>query len=272
MEQANNCLQYLAGTVDFGITYTNDKSELYSVFTDLNQIVAFSDADFAGCLDTAKSTSGCVVMMNNGGLYWKSKRQTTVAISTSVAETLALAKATIAVRHLRQTLADLNTMQTGPTVIYVDNRAAILVNEGGDLLHETAKHVAVQNMMIKEAFSKGIIVMIYTKTGKQHADIFTKALNGPVFRYHRDMIMFRSQDSDSQRVCLTIIEKEKTIKQEKIIAASESLREELIAWLWTRFCVQLDSNRKHEVARCDDRIRTLKRYEKGALIRCLRSF
>ena len=35
------------------------------------EVVGFSDADFAGCVDTKKSTSGYVFMLANGAISWK---------------------------------------------------------------------------------------------------------------------------------------------------------------------------------------------------------
>ena len=46
---------------------------------DSNGITAYADADFAGDRDDRKSTSGCVIMKNNGSISWKSKKQTVTA-------------------------------------------------------------------------------------------------------------------------------------------------------------------------------------------------
>jgi len=269
LEQANYCLGYLAATVDYGITYTRDPSELYGIFTELNQIVGYSDADFAGCMDTVRSTSGNVILMNNGAISWMSKRQTTVAVSTSVAETLALAKTTASVKYLRQILADLNCKQKGATVIYVDNRTAILVNEGGDLLHETGKHVAVQNMLIKEAVDRGSVLLCYVKSAGQHADIFTKALTAPLFVYHRDVIMFRRESETSAElqanVCVEI--RSASGKQSRLADAMVESFALMVAWKWRMVFCRMSVDRKHLVAVCCDRIRAFKRAEKESRVR-----
>ena len=46
------------------------------------EVVGYSDADFAGCVDTKKSTSGCVFMLANGAISWKSSKQSLTAAST----------------------------------------------------------------------------------------------------------------------------------------------------------------------------------------------
>ena len=48
------------------------------------------DADYAGCWDTARSTSGCVFTYSGGAIAWTSKRQKCVATSTSEAENMAI--------------------------------------------------------------------------------------------------------------------------------------------------------------------------------------
>src|SRR5579862_9268240 len=69
-------LCYLKGTLNLGIRYGHLATPL----------VEFSDADWAGNLDTRRSTTGYVVMLNNGTVAWRSQRQPSVALSTMEAE------------------------------------------------------------------------------------------------------------------------------------------------------------------------------------------
>ena len=50
--------RYLIDTVDLGIVYEGKNSNL--------NLMGFTDADYAGCLDTRKSTSGFVFTLNGG--------------------------------------------------------------------------------------------------------------------------------------------------------------------------------------------------------------
>jgi hypothetical protein len=52
-------------------------------------IVGFCDADWAGDLDTRRSTTGFVFMMESGAVSWGSKLQPTVALSSAEAEYMA---------------------------------------------------------------------------------------------------------------------------------------------------------------------------------------
>lgn len=77
---AKRVLRYLKGTQTLGITYRPPPMRLTS----------HSDADLAGDINTSRSTTGYVVMLNNGAIAWKSQRQATVALSTMEAEYMAL--------------------------------------------------------------------------------------------------------------------------------------------------------------------------------------
>ena len=77
-------LRYIRGTMGLGLTLTA------SSFTDL---VAYSDADWAGCPDTRRSTSGYCVYLGPSLVSWSSKRQPTVSRSSAEAEYRAVANA-----------------------------------------------------------------------------------------------------------------------------------------------------------------------------------
>ena len=50
------------------------------------EIVGYSDSDFAGCLDSRRSTSGYIFMLAGGAVSWKSVKQTLIASSTMEAK------------------------------------------------------------------------------------------------------------------------------------------------------------------------------------------
>jgi hypothetical protein len=58
------------------------------------EIVGYSDSDFAGCLDTEKSTSGYIFILINGAISWKSSKQTITTSSMMYAEFVACYEAT----------------------------------------------------------------------------------------------------------------------------------------------------------------------------------
>ena len=76
-------ISYIKNTMDYGLTYSRD-SEL----TPLSYI----DADYGGCRDTRRSTSGYVFTMSGGLVTRSSKRQVTVALSTVEAKYVAMSR------------------------------------------------------------------------------------------------------------------------------------------------------------------------------------
>ncbi|GKA80283.1 ribonuclease H-like domain-containing protein [Tanacetum coccineum] len=70
-------LRYIRGTMPYGL-------QLFSSTT--SSLVAYSDANWAGCLTTRRSTSGYCVFLGNNLLLWSSKRQVTLSRSSAEAE------------------------------------------------------------------------------------------------------------------------------------------------------------------------------------------
>ncbi|KAG6388774.1 hypothetical protein SASPL_150210 [Salvia splendens] len=94
---ARRILRYVAGTVKFGIWYTK-----VSDF----KLAGYTDSDWAGCLDDRKSTSGNIFSLGFGAVTWSSKKQDTIAPSSSEAEYAAATSATRQALWLQKLLTD----------------------------------------------------------------------------------------------------------------------------------------------------------------------
>ena len=75
-------IHYINGTSDYGIWYSRDSNEC---------LAGYSDADWAGCIDDRKSTSGGCFYLGNNLVSWMSKKQNSVSLSTAEAEYIAVA-------------------------------------------------------------------------------------------------------------------------------------------------------------------------------------
>nr|AAK53852.1 Putative retroelement [Oryza sativa Japonica Group] len=82
---AKRILRYLKHTVKLGLKISKSNSLLVS---------AFSDADWAGCLDDRLSTGGFAVFIGPNLVSWSARKQATVSSSSTEAEYKALANAT----------------------------------------------------------------------------------------------------------------------------------------------------------------------------------
>ena len=112
-------LRYLAGTQDHGITYSKSNININD-----NNFYGFADAAFANH-DDLKSTSGYVFLASGGAITWKSKKQTTIALSSTEAEYVALSEAAREACWLRNLYEEIGYPQESPTIIKGDNDGSI---------------------------------------------------------------------------------------------------------------------------------------------------
>ena len=111
-------LRYLQGTKGLMLTYRRSNSL---------QIVGYADADWGGCRDTLKSTSGYVFMLSGGAISWKSCKQTARASSTMHAEFVATYEATGQAIWIKKFVPGLRVVDSieRPLRIYCDNEPAV---------------------------------------------------------------------------------------------------------------------------------------------------
>ena len=119
-DAVTQCLRYLRSTVDYRLTYVG-KGRM----EDVPPLIGFSDADWAGELDTRRSTTGYLFQLSGGAVSWQSKRQRTTAQSTVEAEYMAAVAATKESIWLRLLLTGIGCAPAGPIVLHVDNEGAI---------------------------------------------------------------------------------------------------------------------------------------------------
>lgn len=165
---AKGVLRYLAGTLNLGITFGG------SADTSL-ELQGYCDADYAGDTDTRKSTTGYVFLLNSGAVSWQSKRQPTVAASTTEAEYMAAASAIKEALWLRKLLSDLQ-LGSGTISIFADNQSAIKLLRN-PIITGRAKHIDVMHHFARERVLRKEVKVSYISTDAMLADVFTKVLS-----------------------------------------------------------------------------------------------
>ncbi|RVW29447.1 Retrovirus-related Pol polyprotein from transposon TNT 1-94 [Vitis vinifera] len=115
---AKKVLRYLQGTKDLMLTYQR---------TSLLDVVGFCDADFAGCIDDKKSTTGYIFMMAGGVVSWKSVKQTLTTSSTMEAEYVACYEACCHAMWMRNFVSALGVVDSisRPLKLFCDNSATV---------------------------------------------------------------------------------------------------------------------------------------------------
>ena len=106
---------------------------------------------------------------------WSSKKQPTVALSSTEAEYRGAAMATCEVAWLCKLLDDFGLLVDKKVVIYCDNLSSIQLARN-PVYHARTKHIEVHYHFIRERILAGNIDLVYVSTEEQVADFFTKAL------------------------------------------------------------------------------------------------
>nr|GEU90417.1 copia protein [Tanacetum cinerariifolium] len=171
LKEVKKIFRYLRGTVNMGLWYTKDSGF---------EITGFSDADYVGCKDTFKSTSGGAQFLGEKLMSWSSKKQDCTLLSTAKSEYVSLSACCAQVLWMRTQLTDYG-YHFDKIPIYCDSKSAIAIS-CNPVQHSRMKHIAVRYHFIKEHVEKGTIKLYFVKTDYQLTDIFTKAL--PVDRFN----------------------------------------------------------------------------------------
>lgn len=132
--------------------YLKGISHLELVFRGtLKPLTGYSDADWAGDLETRRSTSGFLFNIGSGAISWSSKRQPTVSLSTCEAEYIAQTQATKEAIWLRSLLSQLLLDENEPsaTIIFGDKQGAIALAKNPQF-HARTKHIAIQHHFVRE--------------------------------------------------------------------------------------------------------------------------
>lgn len=160
---AMTVLRFLKGTAYRGLTYSGGA-----------ELLGYTDADFAGDLDTRRSTSGFAFLYNGAAVSWTSRVQATVATSTMVAKYIAAAAATREALWLRKLLDDLH-QATGPPQLMCDNQGAIrLAQSAGGTAR--SKHIDVVHHFVRDRVARGEVTLAFTGISAMVSDILTKPL------------------------------------------------------------------------------------------------
>ncbi|KAK1430107.1 hypothetical protein QVD17_12618 [Tagetes erecta] len=174
-------LRYLQGTIDFGLTLTK---------FGISSLLAYTDADWGGCPDTRRSTSGYCVYMGDNLLSWSSKRQSTLSRSSAEAEYRGVANVVSEVSWLRNLLLELHHPPSHATLVYCDNVSAIYLS-GNPVQHQRTKHIEMDIHFVREQVRRGNIRVLHVPSRYQIADIFTKGLPRVLFNDFRSSLNIR---------------------------------------------------------------------------------
>lgn len=172
LEAAIRTLRYVKSTRNHKLTYGRPSNL---------ELVGYSDADYAKDIQTRRSTSGYVFLLNSAAISWKSQRQRTTALSTAEAEYMALAEAVkeaVWLRNFVHSILKRGEKPPTPITIREDNKAAIdIANNPVD--HQRTKHIDIRYHFTREKVKSGDIVLEHCTSERMLADFLTKPFPKP---------------------------------------------------------------------------------------------
>lgn len=156
--------RYLKGTVDMKLKCTNQKSE---------KMYCYTDSDWGSDVDTRRSCAGHVITMAGGAVSWSSKRQATVALSSTEAEYMATSSAVCDLIWLKQLANELDQSMEKCVTVFCDNESAIKLAKL-DAFRPRTKHIDIRFHHLREKIESGVIDIKYISTDDNTADMLTK--------------------------------------------------------------------------------------------------
>lgn len=174
-------LRYLKGTIDLKLVYKQCD------FT--NILCGYVDSDWGGSdIRDRKSTTGYLFQMfDQCTITWSTKRQTSVAASSTEAEYMALYEAVREALWLKSLAVSIRVNISEPIIIFEDNNGCISI-ANNPTNHKRSKHIDIKYHFSREQIENNVIKLNYIPTGKQLADIMTKPLPAISFNEFRTKI------------------------------------------------------------------------------------
>ena len=164
-------LRYLAGSCDKGVFISATAPLTFH---------AYSDADWAGDKDDYISTTGYLLYLGSTPISWSSRKQRSVARSSTEAEYKALADTASKLLWVLSLFTELDHVPTANPVIYCDNLGATTLS-ANPVFHSRMKHIALAYHFVRENVQRGKFRVSFVSTDDQLADILTKPLLRPRF-------------------------------------------------------------------------------------------
>uniref|UniRef100_A0AAV1U9U7 Integrase catalytic domain-containing protein n=1 Tax=Peronospora matthiolae TaxID=2874970 RepID=A0AAV1U9U7_9STRA len=146
----------------------------------------YSDADWAGDHADRKSTSGYTFMLMGAPVSWGSKKQSSVSLSTSEAEYIALSLAIQEGKWVHRLLCEILAAanEPGPDLVIREDNQSCIKTTKNPVNHGRAKHIDIKYHHIHDEVKRGEVQLEYCETSVMMADIMTKGLSGP---RHKDL-------------------------------------------------------------------------------------
>lgn len=190
-------MRYIKGTLNFKLKFIKNNPYLLPVtifvkqstfgkrwlkrqlvYSNQQPLICYVDASFNTNDHEARSTSGVLLKVFGNSIIWWSRRQSVVALSTLMAEFLALCEAVREVLWLRGHLNYLVVRISLPFTIFEDNLGCIAIAKD-PTNHKGTRHMNPKLFFVRDDIRNGSVKLEHISTDANIADIFTKSLARP---------------------------------------------------------------------------------------------
>lgn len=166
-------MRYSKGSINLKLTYERNEYK--------NILSGFIDSDWGGNEIDRRSTTGYIFkLFDNCSICWNTKRQASVAASSTEAEYMALFEAVREALWLKSLMTSIKFDNIQPIIIFEDNNGCISI-ASNPASHKRSKHIDIKYHFSREQVEKNIIKLHYIPTGSQLADALTKPLPAAKF-------------------------------------------------------------------------------------------
>jgi hypothetical protein len=173
------CIRYLRGTASLPLTLEA---------ADNGVLHWWVDASFAVHPDM-RSHTGAVLSLGRGAAIGMSTRQKINTKSSTEAELVGVADAMSQIAWVRNFLIA-QGFEITDNVIYQDNQSTILLARNGRRSSgKRTRHIDIRYFFVTDRIAQGDVRVEYCPTQQMVADIFTKPLQGSLFRRLRDLVL-----------------------------------------------------------------------------------
>ena len=162
---AKRVLRYLKGTIDIKLWYEKDAKG----------VTGYADADWGNCKIDRRSYSGYVFVLSGAAISWCSRKQRTVALSSTEAEYMCVTEAAKEAICIFNLLKELKRKESSEIIIYNDNQSAEKLAKN-PVYHARSKHIDIRYHFIRQAIKEYPLRIEYLPTEEMTADILTKPL------------------------------------------------------------------------------------------------
>ena len=166
LKAAKHVLRYLSAT-------QNNRLQFGSI--DDNEITGYSDSDWAADQNDRHSTTGYTFLYAGGSICWASRKQPTVALSSTEAEYMAISDASRHAIWLRTLFTELGFKQPNPLPIHVDNKGSVDLALN-PVHHKRTKHIDIKHHFIRQCLEDLSVGLVQIPTNENFADVLTKSL------------------------------------------------------------------------------------------------